>query len=106
MWFLFRFGCMHLLATNLNMWLHVVVKESISEINHAEHEQEQHGQANLTIFQYSDEDGPPACDGSDSEILGYQKISQINVYLYPFAIEFTLIGAIFFYTMYKKIGYM
>ena len=40
-----RFGCMHLLATNLNLWLHVVVKESITEINHASHEQDEHAKA-------------------------------------------------------------
>ena len=57
-------------------------------------------------FSYSDDgDGAPACDGQDSEILG-DRISQINVYLYPFAIEFTLIGAILFYVMYTKIGHM
>ena len=60
----------------------------------------------MQIFKYSDDDGPPPCDGQNSEILGYGKISEINVYLYPFAIEFTLIGAILFYAMYKKIGYM
>ena len=60
----------------------------------------------IQIYKYSDDDGPPLCDGSDSAILGDQRISQINVYLYPFAIEFTLAGAILFYTMYKKIGYM
>ena len=43
-----RFGCMHVLATNLNMWLHVVVKESITEINHASHEQDEHAKAHLS----------------------------------------------------------
>ena len=58
------------------------------------------------VFSYSDDgDGAPACDGQDSEILG-GRLSQINVYLYPFAIEFSLIGAILFYIMYTKIGHM
>ena len=29
---------MHLMATNLSLWIHIVIKESVMEINHAEHE--------------------------------------------------------------------
>ena len=52
------------------------------------------------------DDGPPSCDVLDSEILGLETISEVNIYLYPLAIEFALIGAIFFFTMYRKVGYM
>ena len=31
-----RFGCMHLLATNLAMWIHIVIKESVLEISHVQ----------------------------------------------------------------------
>ena len=99
----FRFGCMHLLATNLNLWLHIVVKESIVEIDHAQHEDDEGGHK---LRFDSDDDGPPSCDGLNSEILGLETISEINIYLYPFAIEFALIGAILFFTMYRKVGYM
>ena len=88
---------MTLVATNLCIWLHIVVKESIVEIEHA-----QHGQNDP----HSDDEGPPSCDGLDSEILGVDNIAEINIYLFPFAIEFVLIGAMFFYNMYKKLGYM
>ena len=29
---------MHLMATNLSLWIHIVIKESVMEINHADHE--------------------------------------------------------------------
>ena len=93
---------MHLLATNLNLWLQIVVNESIVEIDHAQHGEE--GEHLLSLR--SDDDGPPSCDGLDSEILGLETISEVNIYLYPLAIEFALIGAIFFFTMYRKVGYM
>ena len=45
-----RFGCMHLMATNLSMWIHIVIKESILEIGHIEHEEDSSRKVNQIEF--------------------------------------------------------
>ena len=90
---------MHLVGTNISLWIHIVVKESILEINHAEHI------TNSTYgTEYESDEDSPYCDGFDSDVLGNGTLSNVNPYLFPLAIEFALIGAIFFYHMFTKIG--
>ena len=95
---------MHLVGTNLTLWLHIVLKESLLEINHAEDLQDS---SNSTHGVHDDGDNDfddlPHCDGFDSDILGDGTLSLVNPFLFPFAIEFVLIGAIFFFHMFKKI---
>ena len=98
----FRWGCMHLVGTNISLWIHIVVKESILEINHAEHITDSSNSTYGTVGE-SDDD-PPFCDGFESDILGDGTLSNVNPFLFPLAIEFALIGAIFFYHMFTKIG--
>ena len=94
------------------------------EINHAEHEypapKEVFG--GLMLMNISDFDmssqfahfkfgriehvTPPACDGLQSGILGHHTLATVNPYLFPFAIEFALTGAIISYAMFNKIGSM
>ena len=52
----------------------------------------------------TDDDGPPACDGLDSDILGYQTLAYVNPYIFPCAIEFALIGACFFIAVFASIS--
>ena len=92
-----RFGCMHLLATNLAMWIHIVIKESVLEISHVDDDHENSTQRNST-------ESPPLCDGFDSEILGSHTLATVNPYLSPFAIEFLLVGVCVAYAMFQKIG--
>jgi len=95
-----RFGTMHLMATNLSLWIHIVIKESILEIGHIED-----GHATRCSGGYAEDgDCPPPCDGLDSAILGDQTLAYVNPYLFPCAIEFALIGACFFIAMSKNIG--
>ena len=47
---------------------------------------------------------PPACDGLNSDILGHHTLAIVNPFLFPFAIEFALTGAIISYHMFNKIG--
>ena len=94
---------MHLVGTNISLWIHIVIKETILEINHAEHI------ADSSNSTYGSDEGesddyPPFCDGFESDTLGDGTLSNVNPYLFPLAIEFALIGAIFFYHMFKKIG--
>ena len=50
-----------------------------------------------------DGEDTPFCDGFESDILGEGTLSMVNPYLFPLAIEFALIGAIFFYHMFKTV---
>ena len=40
---------MHLLATNLAMWIHIVIKESVLEISHVDDDHENSTQLNTCI---------------------------------------------------------
>lgn len=92
---------MHLVGTNISLWIHIVVKESILEINHAEHITDS---SNSTYDSNGENDeDTPFCDGFESDILGEGTLSMVNPYLFPLAIEFALIGAIFFYHMFKTV---
>ena len=87
----------------------MIVKESMLEINHALHPADGHGFANGTNSfsdSSSDHDEAPNCDGLDSEVLGNHTLADVSLYLFPCAIEFSLIGASVFYTMWKKVGRM
>ena len=119
---------MHLMATNLAMWIHIVIKESVLELSHVDHENSNPEEvtyttlfllvfgSKLSLFQWpnitrpnitteqTDTDNIPMCDGLDSEILGDQTLATINPYLSPFAIEFLLVGACVAYVMFQKIG--
>ena len=42
---------MHLMATNLAMWIHIVIKESILEIGHIENEEDSSRKVNqIKVF--------------------------------------------------------
>ena len=89
------------MATNISLWIHIVIKESILEINHAQHSEDS---SNSTHGVYSDSDDyPPSCDGYTSDILGDGTLSVVNPFIFPFAIEFALTGAIFFFHMSKTL---
>ena len=100
--YLCRFGCAHLMATNLCAWLNILAKESLIEIQHAKHVgphctgSNNHGHKRAS--------GLTPCE-EDVKILG-KGLKDIAIFLYPLAIEFTLIGAILFYKMYRNIGHM
>ena len=129
--FLFRFGCAHLLATNLCLWLNILAKESLVEIQHAIHQEDsshtgsqphdtegselhpeehnedhhkEHITKHTTLSSYIYSGHALSCDAYNFEILGVN-VEKITIYLYPLAIEFTLIGAILFYEMYHNIGH-
>ena len=43
-----RWGCLHLVGTNILFWIHIVINESIFEINHAKH-LSHHGKWKLSL---------------------------------------------------------
>ena len=111
---------MHVFCTNLILWIRTLLKESIHELKElAEEEEEEspnknavnhHHEASLnnencptwqTMAQMAsklDEKCHP-----ESTFLG-DAIYHSSPYLYPFVIEFALIGAIISYIMWQHIG--
>ena len=95
---------MHVLVVNLCLHLHMLQKESIVEIKYA--------------MRYDNDDSSPDnattapdtqtgnCVDPQSVYFNVPEISTITIYLYPCAIEFTMICALFFYKMYIRVGRM
>ncbi|XP_047485718.1 proton channel OtopLc-like isoform X3 [Penaeus chinensis] len=139
--FLARFGLMHIVATNLCVWVRTLVRESLKEINEFKVSQGQRGEdymilegirralanrgllapnrylynldefvemqeINETLQQESswvtEEDIVNRTCGR-VEIMG-SIVSDSAPYLYPFIIEYSLIGASVLYIMWKHIG--
>jgi len=98
-----KFGLMHLLATNCCIWIRTLVKESVREITESEEfehlvseeTKERFGHGNMTSKEKND------CEKVD--ILG-DTIENSSVYLFPFIIEFSMIGAHIIYNMWKNVG--
>ncbi|ROT76114.1 hypothetical protein C7M84_005295 [Penaeus vannamei] len=139
--FLARFGLMHIVATNLCVWVRTLVRESLKEINEFKVSQGQRGEdymilegirralanrgllapnrylynldefvemqeINETLQQESswvtEEDIVNRTCGR-VEIMG-SIVSDSAPYLYPFIVEYSLIGASVLYIMWKHIG--
>ena len=98
-----KFGLMHLIATNCCIWIRTLVKESVREITESvefedlvsKETRQRFGGNNLTIDETLD------CEKVD--ILG-DTIENSAVYLFPFIIEFSMIGAHIIYNMWKNVG--
>jgi len=108
-----KFGLMHLLATNCCIWIRTLVRESVREIVESDEfmtsvsEQTRrhfriHSARNSTsphttgTGQEADE-----CEGLD--ILG-DTIENSSIYLFPFLIEYSMIGGHIIYNMWKNVG--
>ncbi|XP_076056135.1 uncharacterized protein LOC143034090 isoform X4 [Oratosquilla oratoria] len=138
--FLARFGLMHIVATNLCVWVRTLVRESLKEINEFKMAQGQNGEDymilegirralenrgllgpnkylyNLDEFvemQEFNETSQQAGWVSEEDILNRTCerveimgtiVSDSAPYLYPFIIEYSLIGASVLYIMWKHIG--
>ena len=89
-----RLGLMHLVATNVCTWIRTLGKETVAELNGHGH----NVTSSPTIHSSSDE---PSCQKED--IMG-GILKTVSPYLYPFIVEYSLIGAAFLYVMWCNIG--
>lgn len=98
-----KFGLMHMLATNCCIWIRTLVRESVREI--VESEEFAKSASEKTKLHFSVETGNKTeggdCEGLD--ILG-DTIENSSVYLFPFIIEYSMIGAHIVYNMWKNVG--
>ena len=87
-----RLGLMHLVATNLCTWIRTLGKETVAELNG-------HGHNVTSSVLASLEEN--SCHKED--IMG-GILKTVSPYLYPFIVEYSLIGAAFLYVMWCNIG--
>ncbi|KAG6448041.1 hypothetical protein O3G_MSEX005308 [Manduca sexta] len=114
-----RFGLMHVVATNICVWIRTLVLESLKEITdyHVKNPQGVPGEGVLgnnkstEIFESFESLNPAALIANidNSTVCGRNPImgtivSDSAPYLYPFIIEYSLIGAAVIYVMWKHIG--
>ena len=103
---------MHVVATNIILWFRTLIKESIEEIWEYEVEETHHFR-DLNSESKCDfilermklmEAHEQYCVAFSREFLPENILGVTSPYLYPFIIEFSLIGASVFYIMSNHIG--
>lgn len=92
-----RFGLMHLVATNLCEWVHVLVEETKHEIDHLNMFQNNNN-TTLTVTHSADTDA--RCIREN--IMG-RLVQNASPFLFPCTVEYSLICAVILYEMWKKI---
>ena len=114
---LFRIGTMHVVATNIVIWIRTLIKESLEEIEEYEVELPKHMESleNIDDKQNCDillermlqmEQMKEVCREHSRNFLPNDILSKSSPYLYPFIIEYSLIGASVAYIMSNHIGFM
>lgn len=107
---------MHLVATNIIIWIRTLVKESLEEIEEYEESETQHGTIlrtesaeqcdflleRMKVMEKMTEN----CKEFSRNFLRDDILTLTSPYLYPFIIEYSLIGASVAYIMSNHIGCM
>ena len=98
-----KFGLMHLIATNCCICIRTLVKESVREILESEDFKHLHSEETTEAMKHgpSNHTEKDGCEKFD--ILGHT-IEHSSIYLFPFIIEFSIIGAHIVYNMWKNVG--
>ncbi|XP_022252147.1 otopetrin-1-like, partial [Limulus polyphemus] len=100
-----RFGLMHMVATNLCVWLRTLGKETLYEISEELIKSEQTNLLEELIVPIKDNstkrNNTNICQKTD--IMG-DIVSHSSPFLYPFIVEYSLIGAAILYVMWQNIG--
>ena len=98
-----HFGLMHLVATNLILWIKTVIKESILEYHEAIHELDEENNVNPHA---EDQHANSSCLSTPNEEYDYifAVVRESSPILFAFIIEFALIGATVFYNMWHHVA--
>ena len=101
-----RLGLMHLVATNICTWIRTLGKETIQELRAGRHlpsatgsNRTIHGRTESSYFSYNS-----TMDNCQTEDIMEGILKNVSPYLYPFIVEYSLIGAAFLYVMWSSIG--
>ena len=89
-----HFGLMHLVATNVILWVRTVIKESILEFEELTEEER--------ITEEEDESEGESCETYESRFI-HQIMRRSTPILFAFIIEFALIGATVFFNMWHHV---
>ena len=101
-----HFGLMHLVATNMIIWINTVIKESIMEFEEAEEKDGEDATGFLSepLYQHLINNTEDSCSPlSNSEDYMYSIVRGSSPILFAFIIEFVLIGATVFYNMWHHV---
>jgi len=100
-----KFGLMHLLATNCCIWIRTLVRESMREIVESEEFAKSVSEETKKRFRIhsSTHNSSQADECQGLDILG-DTIENSSVYLFPFIIEYSMIGGHIIYNMWKNVG--
>ncbi|GFY53658.1 proton channel OtopLc [Trichonephila inaurata madagascariensis] len=101
-----RFGLMHVVATNICVWIRTVGKETLQEIvkHHLSQERGHPSSLEELILPFREnyiKNNSNPCQKQD--IMG-SIVSDSSPFLFPFIVEYSLIGAAVLYVMWKNIG--
>ena len=107
---------MHVVATNIIIWIRTLIKESLEEIEVYEVEATKYGTPEQNIDpekcdyllarMLKMEERKEICNRHSHNFLPDDILSKSSPYLYPFIIEYSLIGASVAYVMSSHIGHM
>ncbi|XP_063223412.1 proton channel OtopLc isoform X8 [Bacillus rossius redtenbacheri] len=108
-----RFGLMHIVATNLCVWIRTLVLESLKEVMSYKTRSSEDYYASNETFSLLDA-VPREALTANLSALASDTCDRVNImgtivqdsapYLFPFIIEYSLIGAAVIYVMWKHIG--
>ena len=95
-----HFGLMHLVATNLLLWIKTVIKESFLEIQEAEEKAHEE----LRVQRHAeDQRTESSCLSKEEDNFIFAVVRESSPILFAFIIEFALIGATVFYNMWHHV---
>lgn len=96
-----RFGLMHMVATNLCEWLHVLVEETKHEIFHFANPTTKNTDPDTLLINKTD-DLVKHAECQRTNIMG-RLVQNASPFLFPCTIEYSLICAVILYEMWKKL---
>eukprot|EP00092_Neocalanus_flemingeri_P015108 GFUD01016321.1.p1 GENE.GFUD01016321.1~~GFUD01016321.1.p1 ORF type:complete len:518 (+),score=114.00 GFUD01016321.1:44-1597(+) len=97
-----HFGLMHLVATNLIIWIKTVIKESILEFNEAEEKNHEDDQV-LDPSEHLNTNSSCTVTHIEEDDYMFAIVRGSSPILFAFIIEFALIGATVFYNMWLHV---
>ncbi|ELT89103.1 hypothetical protein CAPTEDRAFT_165173 [Capitella teleta] len=98
-----RFGLMHMVATNICVWLRVVIQETVHDIHRSQGHKGKVNKFYCLDFNFLFLAGNESVACIEQEIMG-KVVENASPYLYPCTIEYSLIAAGILYIMWLNIS--
>lgn len=98
-----HFGLMHIVSTNLILWIKTVIKESILEFHEAIEKEDEEGEAHGSDHGHLNATESSCKLVAEEDDFMYSIVRGSSPILFAFIIEFALIGATVFYNMWNHV---